>query len=329
MTQLTHPDLTVYKTWVLPDGKRVSAYQWKSGVDLPTFAVADDYAQRVNLPLMLWMHGSGGGNTKLTDASGSDGWVATRDGFLMAGGVTLEMYGSQTSINNGKQHWARVFARNGYSIPTQQLSTYLSVGGIWVVSTSMGTTLGKWLFTQDSYIAPKAVGYTDSAGLYDFMQEFDDGVSGNTADGVVKDRFDLAKYYGTVWPDRPSFFTATASTDPNRFTPSVWAGKAVQIILGLADVTAVPSKGGRKLWLRHGPGGTDPRFSAVSEYIEVPGAGHATASMYNDPRILAWGLARFGITPPAPITGNINVVEESFQLLADGMHEVESFVYNG
>jgi hypothetical protein len=315
MAALTDPALTVIKKWNLPGGKHATAYQFQAGVGPATFSIADEHAQDANVALALWCHGSGGGPRKLHDSTA--GWVPWRDGLLAAGAGLLEAGGSLTSVFGGTQNWNRAFARPGYSTPAQTLrENWMSYNRVLIAGTSMGAGIAVDLATRDPYLSPLCIGLLHSAGIYNYAAEFDQGVLG---DG--KDRFDLAKYYGTEWPDRPSFIAATADRDPARMDPAEFDGLPVFIIVGDADKTAVKERAGEQFWLRFKPGSaySAAHFAPESRFVVVPGADHATQSMYQDPRMLEWSLERIGVATAPSTSGVIYEVTNEAMMDSDGL----------
>ncbi|RFA14544.1 hypothetical protein B7R21_06255 [Subtercola boreus] len=310
-------------TYTTSSGLVCTIYETDNGADRLQLIIPNGTPPTGGRHGVMWLHGSQGEyNQMLTISS-----LATlRDTILNNGGFIAQSRGSKTSSFNGLNGWGRDTAKVAYSELAQQAAAFITVVDWVVIGRSMGGEVGKWLVTQDTYLASRTLGYVDMSGIYDMLAEYDDG-----------NHFDHPSWYGTTEPPTPparpdpapdyadpawaawrssltswrsnsatvsarsALATATTTNDPGRITASLWAGKKVLVVYGTKDTTAYPPIAGLKFWNDY-----NTQFDAATkQLVAVTGATHAqTAGTYDAPQVPDFIKQLWGIITPSFKVGN-------------------------
>lgn len=201
-----------------------------AGGDQTLWAVADSHAADLDVPLMVYCHGSGGGYNQFATLSA---WSGTRNWLIDNGWAWVE------SAGGGGTSWANLAARASYQAAVAHVRTQLDVGPIVVLGRSMGGLISYWLATQSAFAAD-CVGLMVSSGTTDLAYKYNNGGS---------DKAIMRAAYGAV--DDADFWVKSAGHDPMLFDLAEWNGTNVLQVVGSADTQVVPANHGlaiRELW---------------------------------------------------------------------------------
>jgi pimeloyl-ACP methyl ester carboxylesterase len=198
----------------------------------------------VDIPTLLYIHGSGGGPEQFASFSA---WTEFRDWLIDHGWAWVEGGGDVTDAA-GQQNWGNAGSRTAYQAYLTHVGGILDIGDLVVMGRSMGGITASWLFTM-SPIAGNFVGAIFNSAVSTLFTGEAVGPSIGLPTGVY---FGSNVYTAHGVADYAELVSTKQAFAPETWAPSVWTGKKILHMYGTAD-TSVPwyPRGGsamRDLW---------------------------------------------------------------------------------
>jgi pimeloyl-ACP methyl ester carboxylesterase len=187
-------------------------------------------ATAVDVPTILYAHGSGGAHNQFMTLSA---WEGLRNWLIDNGCAIVEGSGG-VDDTAGETNWGNATARLAYVAYLNWAATLIDIGPVVPLGRSMGGLIAPWLYLRSS-IASQCVGLIVNSGVQTISY-------GGSASSVVRFGTPFKAAYGVTTDEE--LIAASADHDPMNFTPSLWDGKKVLQLVGDADTTVPPSTRG-------------------------------------------------------------------------------------